>query len=563
MPKPSSCRCAILLLALVACTWRSAPAAAQPGEPPPLRIAAAISLREALVRIAELAQREAGLRIEPVFGSSGQLLEQIRNGAPLDVFISAANEQMDVLERSGLIIAATRRVIARNELVLIAPAGAGLDAAVQSLPASPGHSAPGPAALDRSAPERAAPAEDAALAFARRLQDAPGRIAIGAPASVPAGAYARQVLERLALYETLQPRLVFGTNVRQVLDYVERGEAALGLVYRTDARAAGPRVRVLAVARPEWHAALEYPAAVIAHSRNPDAAAQLVRLLATPAAQAALAAHGFIPAGPDAAAALEAGPSSPATAAAASAPATAAVASAPATAAVASAPGAAARPVERAAGSSTYLLSLFVASAATLCVCLAAIPLAYRMARARFTGRSALETLLTLPLVLPPTVVGYLIIVALGARGFLGQWLEAWLGYSLLFRVEGAVLAAAIVAFPLVYLPARAAFRAVDAELHEMATILGASRRQVFWHVALPIARSGIISGVILCFARALGEFGATVMVFGWQPGRATMPIAIYAAYEQGQLARAAPLVLAMIGICFALLVLYNRAERK
>lgn len=205
-------------------------------------------------------------------------------------------------------------------------------------------------------------------------------------------------------------------------------------------------------------------------------------------------------------------------------------------------------------------LSLLVATAATAGVALIAIPLAYRLAHVEFRGKSALETVLTLPLVLPPTVVGYGIIVLLGARGLIGRWLSTAFDYSILFRIEGAVLAAAVVSFPLLYLPAKAAFRAIDSEMHEMAALLGASRTQTFWYVSLPIAMNGILSGLGLCFARALGEFGATVMVFGWQPGRLTMPIAIYSAYEQGDMDRALPFVIALTVICFVLLVLINRA---
>lgn len=211
----------------------------------------------------------------------------------------------------------------------------------------------------------------------------------------------------------------------------------------------------------------------------------------------------------------------------------------------------------------TLLVSLTIATAATVCVSLLAIPLAYQMARAEFRGKSALETALVLPLVLPPTVVGYAIVTLLGARGWIGRWLADTFSYSVLFRVEGAVLAAAVVAFPLLYLPARAAFRSVEPELAEMAALLGATRRQIFWHVSLPCAAHGILSGVVLCFARALGEFGATVMVFGWRPGRLTMPIAIYSAYEQGDLSRAMPIVLVMTAICFVLLALYNRVSDR
>lgn len=211
---------------------------------------------------------------------------------------------------------------------------------------------------------------------------------------------------------------------------------------------------------------------------------------------------------------------------------------------------------------SPVFLSLLIASAASFCVALLAIPLAHRMAHAQFVGKSAVETLLTLPLVLPPTVVGYAIIVLLGARSGLGRWLNDSLGYSILFRIEGAIVAAAVVSFPLLYLPVKAAFRAIEPEMREMAALLGATRRQIFWHVDLPMAANGIISGAALCFARALGEFGATIMVFGWQPDRITMPIAVYSAYEQGDPARALPLVLALTAICFVLLVIVNRGIR-
>jgi molybdate transport system permease protein len=204
-------------------------------------------------------------------------------------------------------------------------------------------------------------------------------------------------------------------------------------------------------------------------------------------------------------------------------------------------------------------LSLLIASGATALVVLLAVPLAYALARSRFRGRSAIDTLLTIPLVLPPTVVGYLLLVTLGARGWPGRFLHEWLGYSIVFRIEGAILAAAIVAFPLLYLPARAAFVAIEHELEDVAALLGASRLQILWHVSLPAARHAILGGVVLAFARALGEFGATVMVFGWQPERRTLPISIYAAFEQGKLEAAWPVVALLIVLCFGLIALKNR----
>lgn len=208
------------------------------------------------------------------------------------------------------------------------------------------------------------------------------------------------------------------------------------------------------------------------------------------------------------------------------------------------------------------LLSLTIAALSTLLISLIAIPLSYALRRARFWGLSGLETLLTLPLVLPPTVVGYFLVVVFGGQGWLGGWLRSGLDYSIMFRIEGAVLAAAIVSFPLLYLPAKAAFAAVEPEMEEVAALMGARRWQIFWHVSLPSARIGILNGQALAFARALGEFGATIMVFGWQPGRLTAPIAIYSAYERGRLSEAAPLVTALILICFGLLLALNRTSK-
>ena len=192
-------------------------------------------------------------------------------------------------------------------------------------------------------------------------------------------------------------------------------------------------------------------------------------------------------------------------------------------------------------------LSLEVATLATLLAAAVALPLAWALrGRHRRFGARLTEGVLLLPLVLPPTVVGYAGVLLLGGRGPAG-----WLGFPLVFTLPAAVLAAALVALPLVYLPARAAFEALDPDLLAAARQLGAGRIALVRHVALPLARGGIAAGLVLGFARALGEFGATLMVFGWQPGRTTLPIAIYAAFERGDLrAAAAP------AVCLAALAL-------
>jgi molybdate transport system permease protein len=202
--------------------------------------------------------------------------------------------------------------------------------------------------------------------------------------------------------------------------------------------------------------------------------------------------------------------------------------------------------------------SLAYASLATLLVGLIGIPTAYLLARTRFIGKSLLEALLTLPLVLPPTVIGYFLIVAFGHRGWIGRWL----GISITFRWYGAVLAAAVVAFPLLVLPTRAAFASIDPEMQDMARLMGAGRVRTFWRIALPLARRGIAAGLLLALARSLGEFGATVMVLGdFSPNR-TLPISIYDASTTGGIdSLEARLAVALLtGLSLVIVLIHNRA---
>ena len=184
----------------------------------------------------------------------------------------------------------------------------------------------------------------------------------------------------------------------------------------------------------------------------------------------------------------------------------------------------------------TALRTAGIAGAAALLAAGPAVVLAYRVGRGRARRWApVLEAAVLVPLVLPPTVVGLAGVYVLGRQG-----LGRWLGSGLLFRVEAAVLVGAVVALPLIYLPSRAAFRGVPAELDDAARVAGASGGSLFWRVHAPLARRGIAAGLVLGLARVLGEFGATMMVLGWQPGRETLSIAIYAAFERGDLAAAA-----------------------
>ncbi len=206
------------------------------------------------------------------------------------------------------------------------------------------------------------------------------------------------------------------------------------------------------------------------------------------------------------------------------------------------------------------LLSLKVAAWATFINLFLGVGVGFLLARVRFPGRDLLDSLLTLPMVLPPTVLGYYLLVVIGRRGWLGGWLQDSFGINLIFTWQGAVIAASIVAFPLVFKPARVAFEAVDGELEQAARVLGISEWGVFFRVTLPLAWRGILSGVLLAFARALGEFGATLMVAGSIPGKTqTLSIAVYEAVQAGQNDVANTLVLITSAVCVIVLLTAGR----
>jgi hypothetical protein len=201
------------------------------------------------------------------------------------------------------------------------------------------------------------------------------------------------------------------------------------------------------------------------------------------------------------------------------------------------------------------LLSLKIALCATLISLACGVVTGYLLARCRFPGRALLDTLLTLPLVMPPTVLGYYLLVLFGRHSALGGWLGAH-GIHLVFTWQGAVVAAAVVAFPLIANPARAAFEQVDPQLEAAARCLGLGHTAVFWRVTLPLAWRGILAGTLLAFARALGEFGATLMLAGSIPGKTqTLSIAIYEAVQAGRDSDANGMVLLISAVCITVLL--------
>lgn len=201
-------------------------------------------------------------------------------------------------------------------------------------------------------------------------------------------------------------------------------------------------------------------------------------------------------------------------------------------------------------------LTLKVALMATLLAGLAGVVLGWWVARRRFAGRDTVDALLMLPMVLPPTVLGYYLIVVIGRHGWLGRHLDTWFGINLMFTWQGAVIAATIVSLPLVYKAARAAFEEIDMRFAQAARTLGAGELEIMLRISLPLALRGITAGLMLAFARAMGEFGATLMIAGNLPGRTqTLSIAVYEAVQAGNDAQALWLTLVISLVCVAVLV--------
>jgi molybdate transport system permease protein len=212
---------------------------------------------------------------------------------------------------------------------------------------------------------------------------------------------------------------------------------------------------------------------------------------------------------------------------------------------------------------SSLRYSFCIAIAATVLATLVALPISYA-ARKTFRGKSLLEACIIIPLVLPPTVVGYLLLVVFGRTGIVGKAIWDWTGgYTILFRPEGGILAGAIVALPLLYLPSKAAFATVEREMEEIALLFGANRWEIFWFVSLPVAARGVASGLVLAFARALGEFGATVMVMAPSSGHSmTLPVLVYSKWVDGELHKATAPVLLLSAVALLLAWVFNRIPR-
>ena len=213
---------------------------------------------------------------------------------------------------------------------------------------------------------------------------------------------------------------------------------------------------------------------------------------------------------------------------------------------------------------SAFKLSLLVVSCATAVVGASGLAFAYLLAKREFRGKELFDAVLTMPLVLPPTVTGYYLILLLGRRGLVGSLIYDYTGWAVTFTPLAAIVAAAVMALPLMIKTSRAALESVSPTYEMASYTLGKGEWETFFRITLPLARRGVLAGLVLSFARALGEFGATLMLAGNIPGRTqTMPLAIYEAVAAGEGRQAQILALILTAVSITAIYLTNKLTRS
>jgi molybdate transport system permease protein len=491
-----------LAILILACGLASAHAAADDAPAPAkVLVLAAASTTDAVDEIrAQFTRQHPEIAVDAAYAGSNALAQQIAAGAPADVFLSASLQWADFLAEKQFV--AKRRDLLGNRLVVVVSNDSKL--------------------------QLAQPADLAS--------DAIRHLALADPTSVPAGIYARQSLEKLGLWNKLEPKVAPAADVRQALQSVASGAAEAAIVYATDA-AASKRVRVALALDPKLAEPIVYPVVLLKAAADRPAAVAFYEYLASPDAAAVFRRHGFIAlAEPERAPAAERA--------------------------------AAAEPRSWWRLSQDEWLALRLSFQVGLCAVLFSLPVAtavgYLLARWQSRAKWVLELAVNLPLVLPPVVTGLLLLIVFSPKGPLGGALER-LGIAIVFNWLGAAIASAVISFPLMVRAIRLAFAAVDPRLEMAARSLGASRLDAFFSVTLPLAKSGLLAGCVLAFARSLGEFGATIMVASNIVGKTqTIPLAIYSAWNRpGFEAEVWRLVVISIVLAASALVASEWLERR
>ena len=348
-------------------------------------------------------------------------------------------------------------------------------------------------------------------------QDAIKRIAIGEPDSVPAGIYAKEALTNLGIWTAVQKKLVPGLDVRATLAYVESGNVDLGIVYRTDAEIS-KKVKILYQFPDSSHAPIVYPAVLIKGSGHHSLAQAFIRFLKTPEVATIFKAYGF---SAKADGEMEGAPSDQ-------------------------------RARSQSSEVAVLILSVKAAAFSLLLILPPGLWVGWILAKSSFRGNSLLNTLVMLPLVLPPVVSGFFLLMLFSKRGFIGQLLFQLLGIEIVFSWLGVVLAISVISFPLLVRGIVTAMEGVDSRLENAARTLGAHPLKVFFTVTLPLSYRGVIGGAILGFSKSLGEFGATMMLAGNIAGKTqTLSLAVFTYVQTGADARAYRLVFISTVVAF------------
>lgn len=426
---------------------------------------AAAGTTAALQQIAAVYEAKTGLKVMLNLGSSSTLAKQITAGADFDLYISANSEWMDVVEEEKLIDPDTRQDILCDRLALI------------------------------TSTEDAADFEN--LTIEQILLNTTGPIAFGDPMHVPVGLYAKEALQAMDCWADIEERIIPALSVRAAQQLVETGQCQLGIVYQAGA-AQSDKIQILSLFDESLHTPIRFSVAAGLNSTNGRA---LLEFMRSPRAEQIFTNAGF----------------------------TVSSYAVPALEIRNNIPPSFNTPAFGVNEWQALWISVKVAAACVLIVAAPGILLGYILASKSFPGRSLVNACVHLPLVIPPVVTGYLALVFLGKNSLVGGFLDKRFGISFAFNFLGAVLVAAIMGFPLLVRSVKTAVEMIDYRYRYAANTLGAGRVRTFFTITLPLAAPGILAGLVLAFARSLGEFGATAVFVGNIPGKTqTLSLAIY-----------------------------------
>jgi molybdate transport system permease protein len=463
-----------------------------------LKIAAAADLQPAMDELAEQVGRETQIKIDVTYGSSGNFFSQIINGAPFDLFFSADREYPEKLVAAGLVAPGTLNTYALGQLVLWAPANEDIDVAQ--------------------------------LQWNSLSDGRVHKIAVANPEHAPYGRAAISALQDSGFYEKVRYKIVYGENVSQAAQFVQSGNAQVGIIPKSLAASPGMKGgNVWDVPRGAFPP-IEQAAVILKSSHNIQEARAFVKFIGSNHGRAILARYGF--AFPD----QETSP----------------------------------RPVQefqrlsRDESIEALFLSIRLALSVSAILFAVGMPLAYCLAQSRFRGKFLVEAVVALPLVLPPTVIGFYILVAMGPKAPLGRLWQTLFGHGLAFTFGGLVLASIVYSLPFAVQPLVASFESVDQKLLDASAVLGAGKLRTFGRVVVPLSLPGMITAFVLSFAHTLGEFGVVLMVGGNLPGiTRTASIEIYDRVQFLDYAGANRLALVLMVASFGVLSIVYGMNRR